>query len=320
MSLLNHLFGDKKAIAQELGMDDDKRIALWQKHLSNFAQAESLSEHFLLINVDKIINDFDATANVLNQIESLTSSELVSISGEEKTDEEILKDLEELRSQGEIEKISEAVVHEEKKQEALLKLFLEIHKVLKTKLHLIRAIRRVHQAYLKEPKLYNHLKKLLVGLAELINWHEAELYRLFREECHSDKSKHERISRLVRAVILEQEFKEEMETAEEKFARKMLKQMALIESKHEYRILGEAIFDRILEIIGAPFQPEEDGEQAIRGLEKMEKVIGNDKALSKIITKLKPRYSGVMVRATMLAFRQAYDARHFEELESGLVE
>lgn len=313
MGLLNHLFGDKKSIAQELGMDDDKRMALWQEHLSNYAQAESLSKHFCLKNVDKAIQDFDAFANVLNQIESLTSSELVSISDEEKTDKEILLDLEKLRSTGEIEQIAGAVVNEEHKQEALLKLFREIHDVLKTKLHLIRAIRRVHQAYLKEPKLYGYLKKLLVELFRLIFWHEAELYRLFREECHSDKSKHERISRLVKAVILEQKFKEEMETEEEKFAREMLKKMGPEKSSSGYRKLGEDIFDRILEMIGAPFQ---DGEATMRGVEQMEKLIGGDNTLFRIIRELRPQYNEVKVRAAMLAFRRAYNAGHFEELES----
>ena len=79
MGLLNHLFGSEKNVAKELVMDDTKRMALWNEHLENYELRENLSRHFNFRNVDKALQDFEATDEVLKQIEALISSELVEI-------------------------------------------------------------------------------------------------------------------------------------------------------------------------------------------------------------------------------------------------
>jgi len=308
MSLLKHLFGSKKAIAKELVMDDNKRMALWNEHVANFASREKLSKHFNFRNVDEALQDFEATDRVLRKIEGLISSELVNIAHEEKTDEEILVDLKHLKSMHEIENLSDAVVSVKQKQSGLLKLFHEILSVLKAELHLIRLIR-------KKPK---NVKDLLLRLFELIFHHEARLYMVFRKEHFREESHHihEYIVKIARAVILEEEVKEEMETDEEKFVREMIEQMAPDESRRRYRQLAEDIFDMLAEMAGAPMPR---GEDITEGIKRMEGFMKNDKIMYKIVKKLRPKYDDTKIRGVILAFRKAYNLGHFNELESEFV-
>jgi len=126
MSLLNHLFGSKKSTVKELVMDDNKRMALWNKHIANSKLRENLSKHFNFKNVDNALQDFKATDKILRELESLISPELINIANEEKTDEEILADLEQLKSTNELEKLSKTILSVKQKQSTLLKLFHEI--------------------------------------------------------------------------------------------------------------------------------------------------------------------------------------------------
>ncbi|MDP7141679.1 MAG: hypothetical protein QF506_04965, partial [Candidatus Woesearchaeota archaeon] len=83
MSLLNHLFGSKKSTVKELVMDDNKRMALWNKHIANSKLRENLSKHFNFKNVDNALQDFKATDKILRELESLISPELINIANEE---------------------------------------------------------------------------------------------------------------------------------------------------------------------------------------------------------------------------------------------
>ncbi len=308
MGLLNHLFGSKKGIAKELAMDDNKRMALWNEHLANYKLREELSKHFNFGNVDKALQDFKTTEIVLRQIEALISPELVNIADEEKTDEEILADLIRLKSNSEIEKLADTVVSMQQKQSALLKLFHEILNVLRAELHLIRLIR-------KKP---SNSRDLLIRLFEIIFHQEARLYKVFREQYFFEENKHihANIMRITRAIILEEEVKEEMETDEEKFAREMVKQMAPDESKRRYRKLGEDIFFMLAEMAGAPMPR---GEDITEGIKRMEGFMKNDEIMHEIVKKLRPKYDDTKLKGVILAFRQAYNLGHFEELESEFV-
>lgn len=305
MGLLNHLFGSKKDLAKELFMDDNKRMDLWNKHLTNYMLRKQLSKQFNYGNVDRALQNFDTTNEILNQIESLIFPEFVNISDEEKTDKEILADLERLKSMHEIGTLSDAVVSAKQKQSALLKLFREILGVLKVELHLIRLIR-------KKPK---NLRDLLLKLFEIIFHHEDRLYKVFREQDFFDENKpiHQNIVRIARAIILEEEVKEEMETDEEKFAGEMVKQMIPGESRRRYRKLGEDIFFILADMAGAPMPR---GEDITKGIERMEGFMKNDEIMYKIVKKLRPKYDDTKLKAVILAFRQAYNLGHFEGLKS----
>ena len=93
MGLFNHLFESKEKTVNELVKDDEHRMNLWNEHLVNHELRQKLSKKFNLRTVDLTLQDFGATYVILGQIEDLISSELVNITDEEKTDEEILEDL-----------------------------------------------------------------------------------------------------------------------------------------------------------------------------------------------------------------------------------
>ena len=296
MGLLTHLFGSKKSIAKELVMDDNKRMALWDAHLSNYLIREKLSKHFNFRNVDKALQDFEGTEKVLGQIEASISPELVNISDEEKTDEEILADLRRLKSRDEIEALSDAVLSVKQKQSALLKLLHEIYNVLKAELHLIRFVR----------KKTTDSRDLLLRLFEIIFHQEAKLYKVFREQYFFAENKHihANIVRITRAIILEEEVKEEMETDEEKL---------LQVNDMDTFTLGEDIFLALAGIAGAPMPT---GEDITKGIERMKGFMKNDNIMHKIVKKLRPKYDDFKIRGVILAFRNAYNLGHFEELES----
>lgn len=305
MVLLNHLFGSKKDIAKELVMDDNKRMALWDEHLTNYELREKLSKHFNSGNVDQALQNFEATDKILGQIESLISPELVNITHEEKTHEEILVDLERLKEKHECEKLSVDVVSAKQKQSAIIKLFREIFNLLKIELHLIRLIR-------KKPV---NVKDLLLKLFEIIFHREDRLYYVFKEQYFYEESKHihANIVRIARAIMLKEEVKEEMETSEWRFAKEIVKQMVPDESRRRYRKLGEDIFLKLAEMAGAPML---SGEDITEGVERMEQFMKNYEIMHKIVKKLRPKYDDIKIKGVVLAFRTAYNLGHFEMLGS----
>jgi len=308
MGLLNHLFGSEKSIARELVKDDARRIKLWEQHIANFAERERLSKHFNYRNVDQALADFETTLTILRKIEHLISPELVTITDEEKTDQEILDDLQRLRNNDEIEQLTGIVSLVKQKESSLLELFQEIYKVLCTELHLIRAIQN------KPP----NTKELLIKLFRLIFHQEARLYSIFLQEFYYDENKHihQYVTRISHAIILESEIKEEMETDAEKFAREMFHHISNPESRHHYRKLGEDIFLALAERAGAPMPRVED---IMNGIENMEREMRDDDLMYRIVKKLRPKYDDSKIHGVIIAFRRAYTLLHFEELASEFV-
>ncbi|MDP7505894.1 MAG: hypothetical protein QF362_00420 [Candidatus Woesearchaeota archaeon] len=302
MSLLNHLFGSKKSTVKELVMDDNKRMALWNKHIANSKLRENLSKHFNFKNVDNALQDFKATDKILRELESLISPELINIANEEKTDEEILADLEQLKSTNELEKLSKTILSVKQKQSTLLKLFHEIFNVLKAELHLIHLIR-------KKPS-----KALLLKLFELIFRSEPELYRVFREQSFFGENKHihTSIMKIARAILLEEEVKEELESDEEKFVREIAQQMHPDESRRRYRKLGEDIFLTLTEMADESLPK---GEDITERMKLINRIMKKDEIMYKIVKKLRPKYDETKIKAVILAFRKAYNLGHFDELD-----
>jgi hypothetical protein len=302
MGLLNHLFGSKKSIAKELKKDEqDKLWTLFEKQVSNYKKKEELCKHFSYGNVDKALKNFNATKRTLRRIRALIFSELVSISDEEKLEKEILEDLEGLKGKDEIKDLSLVIVTEEGRKEKLHELFNEIHNVLMIELHLIRVI-------LENPL---NVRNLLLHLFRLIYHREEHLYEVFRKGAYSTQSRHlhKEICRIAKAVIFQEEVEELKETDEDKFARSMFKYMGKTESQHSYRVLGEAIFDKLAEMAGLPSSRKEDVTEC---LERMEELMKYNKVLFKIIKKLRPKYSDMKIVAARRAFRKSFDMGAFE--------
>ena len=305
MGLLNQIFGSNKDIVNELKLDFDKRLKLWEEHLANFPQREKLVKFFSSGNIDKALADDTGLENILSQLESLLSPELISIGEEEKIDKEILSDLQKLKETGHIEYLNSDFLREKQKQQFLIQIFKEIHDVLIVELHLINLIRR-------KPE---NIKEILNKLFRLVFFNESHLYNLFRGQFTSkDKANlTESINKISRAVLLQEDFKEEIETDKDKFVKDLVERMGDDESKHSYRVLGEDIYSDLVEMAGGPLSK---GEDITEGIKRLEKLMEDDKVLIGIIKKNKPSYNKDKIDSVMKAFRESYDLGHFMELEN----
>ncbi len=303
MGLFNHLFGDSKGAAKKLELDEKKRLALWEQHLNNFPKREELAKHFRFGQyVEQALIDFDETRKVLQEIEALIPPELITLEEEEKAEEDILSDLDKLTSDMKLWDIARELVHEKKKQAALLKIFKEIHDTLILEHHLIKLI-------LKKPS-----KELLLRLFRLIFNSEAALYKAFKAESYSQGSlsEHAAVMKLAHAVLLEEALEEEIETEEDLFVKEIAAKMAY-EKPGRYRDLGEDIFLALIERAKATLKEGEDiGDASLR----MDAMIEDQRILYSIIRKLRPKYKEDKIRLIIDAFLKAHHLGHFEELEA----
>ena len=290
-------------------MDDKKRMDLWQQHLVNFSERETLSEIFKFSKVDNALKDFENVLNILNQIGSLISSEIISVGEEKKTDEEILADLKRIKDVSGIEKLTETLIYEKNKQVTILELFREIHDLLLAEIHLISLIKR-------KPS-----KDLLVNLFMLISHQEFRLYKVFRKGYYEEENKsiHAGIVKLANAVILEQELEDFRESEEEIFAKKIIEKMAPSEgeSMHHYRKLAEMIFDELVKMAKESLTEEED---IVDVVSKFEEFLSDDAAIYKLVKKLRPKYEDSKIKLVALAFRSSYGVGHFEDWEEEFVD
>ncbi|MFH1173753.1 MAG: hypothetical protein V1725_01325 [archaeon] len=305
MGLLNHLFGTKKNLAQELVRDDARRMALWKEHLANFEKREQLSSAFTVKRIDYAVQHAEETKIILQQMLSLISPEFVTVTDEEKNEEELVADLNRLKSKRELEKLTAAIVSAKQKQAHLLKLFQELFRVLQAELHIIRRLLQKQ----------DETRTLLPVLFDLVFHREARIYMPFKERLFSDESMHmhQEIVCIARAILLEEEVHELQETDNEKFARKLARQMAPDEKKRTYRELGESIFLALGEKAGMPFMT---GDVFEEGIQLMHELMSNDDEMHTIIKELRPKYDDRKIQIIILAFREAYTLDHFQDLES----
>lgn len=302
MVFLNHLrnlFGGKTGKAKRLIQSESKHIKSFEVHIANHKIREDLCKKFNFGNVDKALQDSKSLLKVLNQIEGLTSSELIDIKDEKKADSEIIDDLDSLKTIRELEGFIGHIVDVKQKEKHIIEFFNEILKVLEAELRLIYSIK-------KKPT-----KESLLKLFELIYHHEDRLYKLFREESFSGSIEaHKYIMDIARAVLLQKKIKEEKETDEEIFAEEMAKGMGPVETKRKYRLLAESIFYELADIVGGPTSEHMYMED---GLDQMKQLISDETIMYKLIKKLRPKYDKFTIRSTVIAFRKAFTLHHLEE-------
>lgn len=205
------------------------------------------------------------------------------------------------------ELIHGTVLEEADTQKVLLAFFHRIHDVLKAELHAIKLIRQ-------KP---GNARELLLLLFQLIFQREAVLYNQFNPSSFRDKLLADKVGKVASAILLEQEIKEEVNTDENEFVRRMITGMGNTESKNRYRALAESIYAELLEKTGAPWRNADEFE---RGFREFEELIGNDGALAGIISDVirerRFRYRQEDIPFILKAFRQSYNHGHFEDLES----
>ncbi len=308
MGLFNHLFGNKKNIAKELAMDDDKRMALWEQHVLNYDAREKLCKNFNYWNIENAVRNLDETIRVLEQIESLISPELITLEKEVKIDKQAIQDLKNLEILCHVDSISEIFGATKRKEKILLELFNKIFKVITVELQLIKLIKQRPQ----------NVRKLLLELFNIMYKDEDKLYKVFRDRYYANENErmHSDITRITRAILLQEELEKRMETDDEKFARQVRKKMIDPESNHSYRRLGEAILDRLAAMAGSPLP--RDAESFMAGIDKLDKFVDDDNLMREVIRKLRPRFDDTKIRIVMSSFRSAYNNLHFEDIMSDL--
>jgi len=310
MGLLDRLFGRNKDVAKELLVDETKKVKLWPKHVSDFAEINYLSKSFSFSTVDKALKDFPALEKTLGEIESLISPELVSIGKEEKLEDEILADLKLLKSRDEVHKLSGDLQFEAPRQAKLREVLNEIYNNWTVALQLIRLIR-------KKPV---NVRELLLELYKII-LKNSDLYSPFYAESHPEhKDIHTEIMRIAKAIIFNEEIIEKIEAAvdkdEVKFVSKMAGQMAPGDTPKRYRELAVSIFEKLAEMAGSPFPKE--AKPYIAGLKKMERLMDDDSLMFTLVKGFRPRYDDAKIKLIVKAFREAYANTFFEDIASDL--
>jgi len=304
MGLFNHLFRNKADLAIEINFDSKRRIELWSEHLANYPKREALAKFFSFANIDNALKSPERLDGLLAEIGSLVSKDLVSIEGEEKTQDEILKDIERLLSSSmrdfEISHLTSIVA----RQTAIFNALERLYQILKAELHAIRTARK------------NPNKNFLLNLFKLIFHEEAHINNTFKSEFYATDglSNWEDLDRLAKSVLLEEKLTDDMQSAEETFVRMTVKQMGH-GLRRKYRRLAEDIYYDLLELIGAPFRTLDDSE---KGLKELERLVLDDNTLRKLILKNKRslKLTDEQVEWTINAFRKSYESGHFEELNA----
>ena len=303
MGLLNHLFRSDKDVKKELKLDAEKRLLLWREHIENYPKRELLVKAFNPMNIDQTLKDNDKLLRILNELESLVSSELVSIEDEEKVDSEILDDIKKLKTAEEIRALNGEFLRAKKKSEFLIQIFNEMHNFLVVELHIIRTVKNDSV----------NIKVLLNQLFRLVFFHESAVYHVFTGRIiSSDKDIKSKIDSLTKAILLEEKIEEEISKVEDDFVVEVLKEMGDMYSKHEFRILAEDIFDSLVQLVEKNMKDRDDTGDNI---ESFEKFLNDGKSLKKIIKRKKKKYSEEQINVVAIAFIKSYNNGHFENLE-----
>lgn len=204
---------------------------------------------------------------------------------------------------------------EKKKEEHLRNLFSQIHKILSLELETIRLIKR-------EPP---NKKELVLLLFRLIFFRECDLFLIFTNREEGVEEETNSIRDLAMKILLEEKIVEEIETDEEIFAKKMVKEMTEqmrpgdFESLNSYRRLGEYICDTIMEMAakkvngeGLPLQRKND--EIIRAVDEFDRLIDDEELIYKIVKQKRRNYDDAKIRMVVSAFCDAFNIGHFEDL------
>lgn len=158
MGLLNRLFGRKKDLKKEIAQDAETISSVWADYLDTYSKKRDLARYY---------SSQPNSLERLQQIEDLISKELVDISAEQKTQEEILEDLKRLGSSEEREEIRELTpFFQQSVTASVQKLLKKLYAVLQTELNVINLIK-------KDPKIAD--LSATISLQSLITQTEAQI-------------------------------------------------------------------------------------------------------------------------------------------------
>lgn len=307
MTWFTDLFLSLEGLAKKTGRLEQKvkqrRIQVWEKNRDNAKKRYALAVPINFTNTT-IFADKLGFMRLLKQIEATISPELVALSGEEEIEREILADLESLKKHEESRSLANQLADAEEKEKPLVILLSRMCKILKLELHYLRVMRSwpvdVKDIYL------NHFRQLILS--------EFPLYAVFDKTCYPDAPElYKEIESVVKAVIFQEEVKKRVKKEATGFAGKILSEMEA-GSKRQYRKLAEAILDGLIEEAGGPFDDWD------RGVHQVEQLMKDNGLMTRLVRKLKPKYTPSQVTAVISAFRQFYGSEKFDDLEEEFVD
>jgi hypothetical protein len=257
---------------------------------------------------------------LLAKFAQLISEEFVHIKDEERSEDEVWKDIEDLRANRKawkrIADLSSAVIQGEEKEKNIREILKKLYHVLKVELHLLALVKRRREQGKSVESELDRLFRCILS-AELSLFSPFLSYGLDG----AAKGKNDEIAlailsgKQLKTVAVVKKVIKELISADERFIREAVEIMGGEESKHSYKKLGEAIYGEILEMVGAPFN---DDDSCLAGVEKSWEIIEDDKVLFQILKKLRPRYDDKKIRLMMAAFRRAFDEGYFEHMNGDL--
>ncbi len=314
MGLFNHLFGNEKSLAEEMDIDDKKRLRIFSRALRNYPKISKLAENFSHKNAHKTLENRDQLERYLDELNSLTSTELVGILDEVKNEKEILADLERLASADSIthtDSLRHAISVGHHNQKLIIPIFKKIFEVLKSALHLVKIIRI---------KILNNQlipERLLTGIFDLLHHQLRFLYGVFNRKTYMDRKIGSKIHQIAVAVILGRELKEEEQTAESKFVQNLL---GILEdgSEHYFRNLGNNIFSELAGRAGLGSSVSEY--DYYEWINHFESFLYDDEVMFEVINKYHRKSDTTEIKAVMEAFRRSYHLEHFQDLIVDLYE
>jgi len=191
MSILTRYFRSTEATAKEMALDDENILQTWQNYLKTVPVKE---------NIIKSLSRNEKFQELLPSLRKLIEADLVDISGEEKLEEEIIKDLEALEHSKKIQRVhrlSLGLKRYETRYQYVFELLRNLHLILANELHLVDKL--IKGA--KEPeKLITNLayqleleQEIIKKIGELKTFHEMFLALIKGEHIIKQMDKKEKL-------------------------------------------------------------------------------------------------------------------------------
>ncbi len=134
MNLLKRHFSSTETISKEAELDDESILKIWKDYITTIPKKKEIIERLKL--------DFNLQ-NELKELKKLLSLELTDISDEEKTESELILDLEALEHSQKIKRVhrlEQCLGYIETKHEYVDKLLHHLHSILKSQMHIVNKL------------------------------------------------------------------------------------------------------------------------------------------------------------------------------------
>lgn len=294
MGLLNRFFKNRKDVAKEILKDFEFCKSIWASYIANYInKVESVRK--LLVSAGSagkvLIKDQDQILKIIQDIENSIPRDLVNIQGEEKKEQEILKNVKKLTSNAggrAVYSLREQIIDEEKTITATYGILEKLAENLRAQLHVIKLIKQ-------NPTN----EELLWSLYDLVNTQEWAFISFFNGKIRNIKDR-ERLELIIN-VLRGEQIAKEVETEKEKLVKKYREIIMDVHSERENEIRGLAlsVYEELKKEVDYYNNP--DPEEKIRAL------VYDDVRLTEKIKEFKSKYPKEKLKAFIKAFRYAYE-------------